>query len=168
MASWLHVDIAAFKAHVAALLDQYPEMTEDEELRADMIEGETDLHRLVDRILRIALDAKTMAEAVKARKQEIEARQKRYERKEEGAKKLLRDVLLAADLSKVTLPDATVSITKPRTKVVVTSVDDLPQGYYQIERKPKTADIKATLEAGETIPGAQLELGEEGLMVRTR
>lgn len=166
--SYLQVDIATFKAHVAELLSTYPELAEDEDLRADMIDGETELVPLVDRILRMKLDADTMAAAVKARKAEIAERQARYERKADGAKALIKSLMLAADLPKVTLPDATVSITKPRTKVNITDVDQLPQGFYAIERKAKSAEIKAALEAGETIPGAELALGEEGLMVRTK
>lgn len=166
--SYLQVDIAAFKAHWHELLAAYPEIEEDDDLRADVLEGETDLHQLVDRILRMKLDADTMAAAVKARKQEIAERQTRFERKAEGAKALLKSLLIAADVPKVTLPDATVSITKPRTKCVIDDVNELPQGFYEIERKAKAADIKAELEAGRDVPGARLELGQEGLMVRTK
>lgn len=168
MSGYLQVDITAFKAHVAELLSTYPELAEDEDLRADMIDGETELVPLVDRILRMKLDADTMAAAVKARKAEIAERQARYERKADGAKALIKSLMLAADLPKVTLPDATVSITKPRTKVNILDVEQLPQGFYAIERKAKSAEIKAALEAGETIPGAELALGEDGLMIRTK
>jgi hypothetical protein len=61
-----------------------------------------------------------------------------------------------------------VSITKPRTRVNITDVNELPQGYFVTERKPKSADIKAALERGDEIPGAELALGDDGLMVRTR
>lgn len=166
--SYLKVEISSFKAHVASLLDQHPELVEDEDLRADMFEGETDLHQLIDRLLRIKLDADTMAAAVKARKQDIADRQARFERKADGAKALLKDILIAADLPKVTLPDATISITKPRTKVSILDINELPQGFYAVERKAKAAEIKAALEAGEKIPGAELTLGSEGIMVRTK
>jgi hypothetical protein len=166
--SYLKVDIAEFKAHVASLLEQHPELVEDEDLRADMFEGETDLHSIVNRLVSIKLDADAMAAAVKARKQDIADRQSRFERKAEGAKTLLKDLLIAADLPKVTLPEATVSITKPRTKVNILDVNDLPQGFYAVERKAKAAEIKTALEAGEKIPGAELTLGSEGIMVRTK
>lgn len=166
--SFLQVDIAAFKAHVHELLATYPELAEDEDLRADMFEGETDLHALVERLVRMKLDADTMASAIKARKQEIAERQSRYERKSDGAKALLKGVMLAADLPKVTLPDATVSITKARTIVEITDETALPQGFVEIRRVPKKTEIKAALEAGEEIPGAALGLSEEGLMVRTK
>jgi Siphovirus Gp157. len=166
--TWLHVDIADFKAHVAELLAAYPELTEDEQLREDMIVGETEIESIVKRLVKIRTEASAMAAAVKQIKQDNAERQARFERKADGASALLKSLLLAADLDKVTLPEATVSVTKPRTKCVIDDVNKLPQGFYVTERKPKTAEIKAALEAGEQIPGARLELVEEGLMVRTR
>lgn len=166
--SFLKVDIAEFKAHVANLLAAYPELAEDDDLRADMIEAETEIVPLVSRLLRRKLDADTMVSAIKERKGDIAERQARYERQSEGYKTLIKSVMLAADLDKVVLPDATVSVTKPRTKVSIVSVEDLPQGFFATERKPLTAEIKTALERGDEIPGAKLELGDDGLMVRTK
>lgn len=166
--SYLQVDVAAFKAQVHELLAAYPELAEDDELRADMIEAETELNALVERLLKLKLDADMMAAAVKARKQEIAERQARFERKAEGFRELIKGVMLAGDIRKLPLADATVSITAPRTKVVITDEASLPQGYFETYRKPLTADIKAALERGEAIPGAELALGDEGLMVRTK
>lgn len=166
--SYLQVDIAAFKVQWADLLATYPELAEDDELRADVLEGETDLHDLVKRLLKIRIDAVAMAEAIKAIKQDNADRQARYERKAAGAAALLKSLLLAADVDKVTLPEATVSITKPRTTVEITDENALPQGFVEIRRVPKKSEIKKALEAGEEIPGAALGLSEEGLMVRTK
>lgn len=166
--SFLKVDIAEFKAHWAGLLEAYPELVEDDELRADVLEGETELHSLVKRLLKIRVDSAAMASAIKAIKQDNAERQARFERKADGASALLKSLLIAADVDKVTLPEATVSITKPRTRVNITNVNDLPQGYFVTERRPKSADIKAALERGDEIPGATLELGDDGLMVRTK
>jgi hypothetical protein len=166
--SFLQVDIAAFRAHVAELMAAYPELADDDELRADMFEGETDMVPLVSRLLRRKLDARVMASAIKERKQEISDRQARFERQEEGYTKLIKSVMIAADLDKLTLADATVSVTKPRIVVEITDEDSLPQGFVEIKRVPKKTEIKKALEAGEEIPGAALGLSEEGLMVRTK
>lgn len=166
--SYLQVDIAAFKAHVHDLLATYPELAEDEDLRADMFEAETDLHPLIERLVKMKLDADTMASAIKARKQDIADRQARYERKADAAKALIKSVMLAADLDKVTLPDATVSVISARAIVEITDEAALPQGFVEIKRVPKKTEIKKALEAGEAVPGAALGLSEEGLMVRTK
>lgn len=166
--NFLQVDIAAFKAHWAGLLEAYPELAEDDELRADVLEGETELHELVKRLVNIRQDATAMAAAIKAIKQDNADRQARFERKADGASTLLKSLLIAAGVDKVTLPEATVSITKPRTTVEINDETALPQGFVEIRRVPKKAEIKKALEAGEEIPGAKLALGEEGLMVRTK
>ena len=166
--SWLQVDIAAFKAHVHDLLNAYPELAEDEDLRADMFEAETDLHPLIERLVKMKLDADAMAAAVKARKQDIAERQSRFERKSEAAKALIKSVMVAADIPKVQLPDATVSITSPRVVVEITDLDAIPQGYAKFEKRADKTALKAALEKGDEIPGAVLVFSDEGLMVRTK
>lgn len=166
--SFLKVDIADFKARWAELLSSFPELDEDEDLRADALEGETDFHSIAARILRRKLDARVMASAIKERKQEIAERQARYERQEDGYTALLKSLLIAAGVDKLTLPDATVSITKPRVVVEITDETAIPQGFVEIKRVPKKAEIKKALEAGEEIPGAVLGLSDDGIMVRAR
>lgn len=168
MNAFINVDIADFKAHIASLFAAYPELAEDDELRADMIEGETNLNRIMDKLLSIYMEAQSSAAATKQRKVDIADRQVRFERKAEGAKALMKSVMQAADLPKLQLPEATVSITKPGTKVNVLDVNELPQGFFVVERKAKSAEIKEALEKGESIPGAELVLGDEGIMVRSR
>mgnify|MGYP001010639983 FL=1 len=166
--SFIKVDIADFKAHWTQLLASFPELEDDADLRSDMLEAETELHTLVTRLLRRKLDARVMASAIKERKQEIADRQARFERQEDGYTALLKSLLIAADVDKVTLPDATVSITKPRVVVEITDEAAIPQGFVEIKRIPKKTEIKKALEAGEEIPGAVLGLSDDGIMVRTK
>lgn len=166
--SFLRANIADFRAQWHDILEAYPELAEDESLRADILDAETDFNRLVERLTSRLLDALELASGAKARKQEVAERQSRFERQAEGFRELLKGLMQFADMQKVVLPEATVSITKPRTKVNIIDVNELPQGFYAVERKPKSAEIKAALEAGQTVPGAELVLGEDGLMVRTK
>lgn len=166
--SFIRANIADFRAQWHDILEAYPELAEDESLRADILDAETDFHKLIDSLVKRKLDAREMAAGAKARKQEVGERQSRFERQEAGFDTLIKSLMQFADMQKVVLPEATVSITKPRTKVNVIDVNDLPQGFYAVERKPKSAEIKAALEAGEQVPGAELVLGEDGLMVRTK
>lgn len=166
--SYITANIADFRAQWHDILEAYPELAEDESLRADILDAETDFNRLVERLTSRLLDALEMAAGAKARKQEVGERQSRFERQAEGFRGLIKGLMQFADMQKVVLPEATVSITKPRTKVNIIDVNDLPQGFYAVERKPKSAEIKAALDAGEQVPGAELALGDEGLMVRTR
>ena len=72
------------------------------------------------------------------------------------------------DQQKVTLPEATISISKGRETVEVTDIDALPQGFYSLERKADKISILGALKAGEHVPGADLRVGGESLTVRAK
>lgn len=166
--SFLQVDIAAFKAQWADMLAAYPELSEDDDLRADMLEGSTDIAPLVSRMVRMMNERKALAEGLSGYIGDLQERKARELRGADGLKALLKSLMLAADLPKLILPEATVSITKPRVTVEITDEAALPQGFVKIERTAKKSEIKAALEAGDEIPGARLGLSDEGLMVRTK
>lgn len=166
--SYLFKDAQFVRTQIQALIAAYPELEEDATLLADMLDGETDLYRVLEKLLNERLEAETMATALKDREGDIVDRRKRFERKADGVKKIMLKLMEAAQQDKVTLTEATLSITKPRTSVHVLDVDALPQGFFRNERKPLTTEIKAELEAGHKVPGAELVLGNSGLMVRTK
>lgn len=166
--SYIQVDIAEYKAHVHKLLETHPELAEDDELRTDMILGETEIDRIASRLVRIIGERKARAEGLTGYITELQERKERELRAVEGARDLLRSILQAGNIDKLSLPEATVSITKPRIKCIVDDVNELPQGFYVTERKAKSAEIKAELEAGRDVPGARLEIGPEGIMVRLK
>lgn len=161
-------DAQIVKKQVELLIKEYPEIEEDAILLADMIEGETDLHRVLQKCINFVLDAGTMASAIKERESDLKARRARFEKQEESGRKIIQTLMECAHQEKITLPEATLSLTKAREKVNVTDVDQLPQGYFAVERKPKSKEIMATLKAGEDIPGAELAIGETGLSIRTK
>lgn len=153
---------------IEAIKGIYPELEEDAGLLATTVEGETDFERVIDKLVNFVREAETMAEAVKARKDEIAERQKRFERQSEAGRKIILSLMDAAQQPKVTLPEATLSITKPREKLVIWAEEEIPQGYFAIVRKPDTKAITAALKAGNEIPGAELELGAPGLRIQTK
>jgi len=167
-AQFLYVDAQAVKAHIADLLAVYPELLEDESLRLDTLEGETDMFAIIAKALNERFEAEGMATAIKERASDLYARQKRFERKADAMKKLIKALMDAADQDKITLPEATLSVTAPRTTVNVIDADQLPQGYFRIERIADKKAIGEALKAGNAIPGAELALGEEGLTIRPK
>lgn len=156
------------RAEIDKLMAAYPELAEDETLRFDMIEGETDFTRVLSKAVEARAEKLAMAEAINLRISDLADRGVRFERAADGMKKLIHSLMTAASQSKVTLPEATIFTTKPRTTVNVTNVDDLPQGYYRTKREADKAAIKSALEQGEQIPGAELVTGDEGLTIRTK
>lgn len=164
----LYLDGQFVRATIDRLLSDYPELEDDETLRADMLEAETDAHRLIERALSERNEANTLALAMKAREDELAARRARFERKSDAMRSLIRSVMQAARLDKVTLTEATVSTTKPRASVNITDLEAVPQGYFRLKKEADRTAIKTALEQGEAIPGAELAMSEAGIMIRTK
>lgn len=165
---FLFNDAKAVQAQINALMVRYPEMAEDVELLSDMIEGETDLHRILEKAVSARQDAVSMAEAIKSRESDLTERRKRFERQADTIKRTIQTLMEVAGQDKVAIPEATLSITSARTSVNVVDVDALPQGFFKTERKALSKEIKTALEAGEKVPGAELVMGDCGLTIRTK
>ena len=158
-------DADIVRKQIEALKALYPEITEDADLLADTLEGQTNLDAILAKLVNFTREAESMASAVKARKDEIAERQKRFERQAESGRKIIQQLLEAAEQSKVVLPEATLSILPAREKVNVVSVDDLPQGFFKTERKALSKEILAALKEGQPVPGAELVMGETSLRI---
>lgn len=165
---YLYLDAAFVKAEIAKLIEANPELAEDESLRADMIDGETNATRIIERALAEQQGAEMMVGAVKAREIDLAARRGRYERKSEAMRSLIKSIMRAAHLDKITLTEASLSLTKARQTVGIEDLDQLPQGYFRTTRQADKAAIKSAIEAGEQIPGAFLVTGDMGLTIRTK
>ena len=166
--TYLYDHARIVRNQIEALKGIYPELEEDADLLANTVEGETDFERVIDKLVSFVREAETMAEAVKARKDEIAERQKRFERQGEAGRKIILSLMDAAQQPKLTLAEATLSITKPREKLNIWAEEEIPQGYVRLIREPDKKAIMAALRSGNDIPGAELEVGQPSLMIRTR
>lgn len=165
---FLHLDAEFVKAEIAKLIDAYPDLADDEALRLDAIEGETNAHRIIERALEQRQEAETMAGALRERVVNLAARQGRFLRKSAAMKELIRHIMKAARLDKLQLPEATLSLVTPKTSVGIEDLEELPQGFYRTIREPDRAAIKAAFDAGQQVPGAILVTGSDGLMIRAK
>jgi len=168
MSSYIFRDADAVKAEINRLLTDYPEIAEDTQLLADSIEGETSLHKILDRALSARQEAVSMVYGIKEREADLEDRRKRYEQQAEAYKTLMLSLMQYASQDKVTLTEATLSITKPRSSVVIDNINELPQGFYRNERVADKKAIKDAIDAGAAPPGASLKTGEAGLTIRSK
>jgi hypothetical protein len=168
MADYLTMDAAKLESEIRHMLAVFPELAEDEELRLDTLEGETDFNRIMSRLVRVRNEKLADADGLAGYIGDLSERKARQVRGADGVKALMLSLMSVADVPKLVLPEATISVTKPRTSVEVTDPDVLPQGTFSTVRKPDIAAIKALLEAGDDVPGALLKTGEPGLTVRTK
>lgn len=165
---YLHLDAQFVKAEIAKLVEAHPELAEDEALRLDTIEGETNAYRIIERAVVQALDAEAMAEGLGLRMKDMSTRAGRFFAKSEAMRSLAKSIMKAASIRNLTLPEATLTITKARETVGIINIDELPQGFFRTIRQADKAAIKDALAGGQDVPGAALVIGAEGLSIRTK
>ena len=166
MGKYVSIDAINVANEISLLVEMYPELQDDEDLRSDMLEGNTSLHDVLSRIVAIERDANSMVLAIGERAKELAVRKDRYARRKDAMRALLLRLLKAADLNKVSLPEATVSIGKGRAGVEIVDESLLPDNVVKLKREPDKTAIKAALDAGEDVPGAVLREGQPSVTVR--
>jgi len=120
------------------------------------------------RLLRAMGEARANGDAVKDRITALAHREARFERQAESYRAAVYAILDALGLTKWRHAEFTASLSPGRPGVVVTDPDALPDAFVRVERKADRAAIKAALEQGEVIPGAELSNGLPTLTVRTK
>lgn len=168
MADMIALDVAYTARAIGDMLAVYPELAEDEQLRADMFDGETDLTPLMSRLVRIRQERLARAEGLNTYIGDLTSRRDREARGADGIKKLMLTLMTATKLPKLVLAEATISLQNGRETVSITDIDALPQGTFSLERKPDKAAIKAQIDAGEDVPGAAVVHGDPILTVRVK
>jgi len=161
------IDPAIFRAQVAALLAEYPEL-DDEDLRRDVIEGETEVFETLSIVLGDVREAQTFQTAIRDRIEPLRARLARFERREEFSRKLLMRIMDAATLRRATLAEATLSIRPAQQAVRIINPELLPADYFRIRREPDLAAIKTALKTGADVPGAALSNAADTLAILSR
>jgi hypothetical protein len=161
---------AAVIARIERLREDYPELDADEILRADMLEGLTDMDDVLRYLVRSINYARFDEAGAKAALDEAE---KRYgtrinsaKRKQETARACIEDIMTSAGLDKRKLPEGSISITHGKPSLWLEDGFTPPQGYERIKVEPDKDAIKAAVMAGERIPGAEIVVGKRIVTVR--
>jgi len=167
MADILAAEAVTLAARIDALKRTYPELEDDGQLLADMVEGSTDFNAVLDKVAVAFLSAVSLKQANADLVDTLTTRGSRFERRAEAFKALAFDLMRAAGTRKVELPSATLSIAKGRPKLVLDD-DFNAQGYMRVKAEPMRTDIAAALAVGNDIPGARLEQAPDHLAIRTK
>lgn len=147
-----------------------PEAWDDgeETLLLDMLEAETDLQEFAAVIVDRMREASSMAGGIESRIIDLQARQGRYERREQAMRDLAFKLMTAADLPKLELKEATLSIRRGTPKVVITDEAMIPDAMCKFTRTPDRTKIKDALKSGAAVNGAVLSNPEPSLSVRVK
>jgi len=141
----------------------------DEQLLADMLEAQTGLYEFLITLMRRALiDDTAVVRGSDAIVTEMRERRDRYERRIEAARTLAFKLMQQADVRKIELPIATLSIRAGTPKVIITDEAALPENCIRIKREPDKVLIKELISQGVPISGAELSNAEPTLAVRVK
>ena len=161
-----YLDVRALQHEIAHLGVLYPELADDEQLRADVLEGETDFHSIMSRIIAGIRNANAFADAVKAMRDQLMERQAAHQRRAEAMRLMAQRLMETAQLRKLTLPEATVSVRLGSPSVVITDEQAIPAKFQRHKIEIDKTALKEALKAGETVAGAALSNSPDGLTIR--
>lgn len=151
---------------VSNLLDQFPELKDDPELLADVLEGQTDFNDVIAALAKDIKLSKANAAGIKEVVKELRERQARFEAKEEFNRNLILKLMEMAGVKKLTLPVATVNITNVSSSVMILDETAIPDAFMRIKKEPNKTAIKAAMETGQSVPGAAMSNGSTTVSIR--
>lgn len=141
----------------------------DDETLADTVEGLTNLHDIVQAVIRSALADEALARGLKTRIAEMQDRLERLQDRASKRRQIAKDVMVDLDLKKITAPDFTVSIRPGTPSLMVIDESAVPKTYWEPgPPRLKRQDLAQDLKNGEEVAGAVLANPEPVLTVRTR
>ena len=151
---------------IQTLLEQFPQLKDDQDLLADMLEGQTDFNEVIAALAKDIKLAKANVAGIKEVAKELKERQSRFEAKEEFCRSLIHKLMDTAGVKKLTLPVATVNITNVSPSVMILDESAIPDDFMRIKKEPNKTAIKAALETGQSIAGAVMSNGSTTVSIR--
>lgn len=163
-----NLDLHSVQQAITSLLLEHPELEEDEVLRADSIEGQTSAFEFLSGVIRKIGATQAIANGTADYIGELQERKARLERRELALRALIFKVMATAELKKVELPEATLSVRNGTPRVVISNQHEIPSEFFRVIREPDKSKIKAAIIAGEYVPGTALTNAEPCLSVRVK
>lgn len=165
----MRLDPMMVRQQVENLKLLHPDLIEDEEAWISSLESETDVGELLTSIVRRIEDTKALVIGTKDRFEELKSRKGRFEHRVDSLRDLAFKIMSAAELPKLELPEATLSIRKGQPKVIgEPDMERLPECCRKVTVSPDRAEIKKALEGGFDIPGCSLSNGEPSIAIRVK
>ena len=133
------------------------------------MEGLTDLHEILQAVIRAALADEALATGLKCRIAEMQDRLERLQDRAAKRRQIAKDVMVELDLKKITAPDFSASLRPGMPALVVLDEDAVPKTYWEPGEPRLRRQILANdLKEGAEVAGAALSNPEPVLSVRTR
>lgn len=148
-----------------AALSKMPDM--DEATIADMVEGETNLHETIAKVMTLLSETEIMIVGLDDKLGGYNARKQRYVERKNYLRAMIEQAMVVGEIDGLELPDATLSLSHRKGGVVVVDETKIPSAFW---RKPDPevdkSKIAEALKEGVEVPGATLGNGTVTLTVR--
>jgi hypothetical protein len=154
---------------IKAVADNLRDMLGDDfdlETFADTLEGETDAMDFLDRLILSLADDEAIEAGCLDVMNRFRTRYSAAQTRQVAKRLAIGELLDAIGEKKIKRPSATVTRTSGRLSVNITDEKEIPSQLMVITTSPDRATIKRLLDAGNTIPGAELVRGPDSIMVR--
>lgn len=151
------------------LLTLYPELGDDAQALADMLDGLTSFNEMVVAVMNSAEDDAALAAALNNRMNDMQTRERRLADRHDAKRRAVALAMEAAGVRKIEAPEFTISLRALPPKVLVTDETQIPAEFWK-EKTVKTLNktlLKEALET-DTVPGAELSNGGASLTIRTK
>jgi len=147
----------------------HPELIEDDEAWAATLESETDFNEVLTTIVRRIDDTEALYSGTGERIQELSARKARFADRIIALRELAFKIMQAAELAKVELPLATLSLRAGQPRLIGDAdPNSLPDALCKISRDLNRTAIKDALKTGQTVPGFELSNSPPSLTIRIK
>lgn len=163
------INFEQVKQDIHNLLLQHPDLTEDEDLRADTLEGATDIKEALALLLTRIEENTILLDGLEVRMSLLDFRKARFQRRVMAYRDVILQIMQISDLKKIELPTATLSQRKGNQRLLgEVDVGSLPDELVRIRREPNKTAIVEALQNGREIPGYALSNAEPALTIRIK
>jgi len=130
--------------------------------------AQSDVHTMLHRVIRAALEAESFADAVALRVKDLAERKARYERRAEQLRGVAFAVMDVLGEQKITQPDFTASIRAGSQRPTVVDEDAVPMEYKRTVISVDKVAINTAIKDGVVIPGVEMSNAFPSLSIRSK
>jgi Siphovirus Gp157 len=164
----LRINDAIIKQQLERLKLEFPDLIEDLDAWELSVESETDMVTFMRSLERQRQDTAGRVVGLEQTIDNLMARKERFQRNDAAMRSMMLGLLQNAQLRKMELPEATISVRHGVPRVVITDEADLPGEYWRIKKEPDKIKIKQALESAAAVPGASLSNSPDTITIRIR
>lgn len=155
-------------AAAVALLDQNPDLTDDEDIGLALASEEPRALDFIHAFVAAMLAAEDTAEAARQRAKLLRERAAVMDARAERLRDKLVEMVQRLGVARIETPSGTISLRETPLKVSLAVLDELPPEFIRVSREPDKTAILAAWRAGRTVPGAVPSNARQTLALRVK